>query len=128
METIKVCIASNTAHISELVDQLLAAHLHPPDPSPPVMYMDLGGISLSRDGSISIITILTKTALPSADYYLVDAHTLGAQAFNTPGTKGQTLKGILQDPSKTKVFFDVRNDSDALFAHYGVALQGIEDV
>ena len=26
------------------------------------------------------------------------------------------------------VFFDVRNDSDALFAHFGVALQGAEDV
>ncbi len=27
-----------------------------------------------------------------------------------------------------KVFFDVRNDSDALFAHFGVGLQGVEDV
>lgn len=27
-----------------------------------------------------------------------------------------------------KVFFDVRNDSDALFAHYGVNLAGIQDL
>jgi exonuclease 3'-5' domain-containing protein 1 len=38
------------------------------------------------------------------------------------------LKDILQDKQISKVFFDVRNDSDALYAHFGVALQGIEDV
>ncbi|KAK6596825.1 hypothetical protein H4I96_09477 [Botrytis cinerea] len=27
-----------------------------------------------------------------------------------------------------RVFFDVRTDSDALYAHFGVALQGVEDV
>lgn len=55
-------------------------------------------------------------------------HTLGAQAFNTTGTQGTTLKDILQDEKIPNVFFDVRNDSDALFAHFGVALQGVEDV
>tara|TARA_R110002003_G_scaffold2519_1_gene24404 strand:- start:2148 stop:2879 length:732 start_codon:yes stop_codon:yes gene_type:complete len=54
--------------------------------------------------------------------------TLGAQAFNTAGAKRKTLKDILQDEEIPKVFFDVRNDSDALFAHFGVALQGVEDV
>ncbi|KAF1365573.1 hypothetical protein EJ07DRAFT_95460, partial [Lizonia empirigonia] len=34
----------------------------------------------------------------------------------------------LQDGEIPKVFFDVRNDSDALFAHFGVALKGVEDV
>lgn len=55
-------------------------------------------------------------------------HVLGAQAFNTSGAKGKTLKDILQDEKIPKVFFDVRNDSDALFALFGVALQGVEDV
>ncbi|KAK5043463.1 hypothetical protein LTR84_011979 [Exophiala bonariae] len=35
---------------------------------------------------------------------------------------------ILQNEKIPKVFFDVRNDSDALFAHFGVALHGVEDV
>ena len=48
--------------------------------------------------------------------------------FNTAGVKQKTLKDILQDDKIPKVFFDVRNDSDALFAHFGVALQGVEDV
>jgi exonuclease 3'-5' domain-containing protein 1 len=55
-------------------------------------------------------------------------HLLGSQAFNTTGIKGKTLKDILQDEKMPKVFFEVRNDSDALFAHFGVALQGVEDV
>ncbi|RYN16026.1 hypothetical protein AA0117_g13401 [Alternaria alternata] len=61
-------------------------------------------------------------------HYLIDVYTLGAQTFTTAGTDGPTLKDILEDPDIPKVFFDVRNDSDALFAHYGIALQSVEDV
>lgn len=35
---------------------------------------------------------------------------------------------MLESPQLLKVFFDVRNDSDALHAHYGIKLQGIRDV
>ena len=55
-------------------------------------------------------------------------HLLGTQAFNTAGVKQKMLKDILQDDKIPKVFFDVRNNSDALFAHFSVALQGVEDV
>jgi exonuclease 3'-5' domain-containing protein 1 len=60
---------------------------------------------------------------------LVDGHKVGTQAFDTAGsTTEKTLKDFLQDASVSKVFFDIRNDSDAVFAHYDVALQGTEDV
>lgn len=39
-----------------------------------------------------------------------------------------TLRNILESPKIPKVFFDVRNDSGALYTHYQIALQGIEDV
>ena len=39
-----------------------------------------------------------------------------------------TFKSILESPTIIKVFFDVRNDSDALYSHYGIRLAGIEDV
>lgn len=42
-------------------------------------------------------------------------------AFNN----GQTLMGILESPHIPKVFFDVRNDSDALFHHFNVKLAGV---
>jgi len=71
---------------------------------------------------------MIDTGIPTRRICLFDVHLLGAQAFNTAGVKQKTLKDILQDDKIPKVFFDVRNDSDALFAHFGVALQGVEDV
>ncbi|KPM37920.1 hypothetical protein AK830_g8637 [Neonectria ditissima] len=91
----------------------------------PSLFVDLEGVSLSRHGSISILTIYV---LPERRAYLVDVHTLGAAAFTTASADGTTLKAILESASIAKVFFDVRNDSDALHAHYGVALSGVEDV
>ncbi|KAL4946566.1 hypothetical protein BDV06DRAFT_218283 [Aspergillus oleicola] len=64
--------------------------------------------------------------------YLIDVHKLGKTVFNTPGTKDKgkytTLKIVLEDPNIEKVFFDVRNDSDALYAHFSVHLSGIQDI
>ncbi|KAK1703155.1 uncharacterized protein BDZ83DRAFT_658418 [Colletotrichum acutatum] len=48
-------------------------------------------------------------------------------AFST-AVGGTTFKQILESPDITKVFYDVRNDSDALFHHFQVKLSGIEDV
>lgn len=91
----------------------------------PSLFLDLEGVSLSRHGSLSIVTIYV---FPEARAYLVDVHKLGAASFLTASPDGTTLKAILESPTITKVFFDVRNDSDALFAHYGIDLKGIEDV
>ncbi|CAN9149576.1 unnamed protein product [Alternaria alternata] len=88
----------------------------------PVIYIDLEGSNLCREGSVSILTLLVdlETSLKLA--YLIDVHTLGEGAFNTAGVGKTTLKEVLQDEEIFKVFFDVRNDSDALFPHYGIAL------
>lgn len=93
--------------------------------SQPVVYIDLEGINLSRNGSISIISIYIDRRRFT---YLVDVHTLGSTAFTTAAPDGSTLKSLLESPGITKVFFDVRNDSDALHHHYGVRLEGVEDV
>ena len=90
------------------------------------MYVDLEGVDLCCEGTISILTILVNAGFPKV--YLIDVYVLGAQAFNTAGIEKKTLKDILQDGRIPKVFFDVRNDSNALFTHFGVALQGVEDV
>ena len=90
--------------------------------SPPFLYCDLEGAKLSRHGTISILTLLVQ---PTNHTYLIDSHTLHAAAFTTAGT---TLKSILESPTIPKVFFDVRNDSDALFAHFAIALASIQDI
>ena len=125
MKDIKTDIINTTKQIGDLVDWLVA----PPFQYSPTMYIDLEGVNLCREGSVSILTLLIDTdEIPTRRVYLIDVHVLGTQAFNTTGAKEKTLKDILQDEKIPKVFFDVRNDSDALFAHFGVALQGVEDV
>ncbi|CAG8032098.1 unnamed protein product, partial [Penicillium nalgiovense] len=93
---------------------------------PPSLYIDLEGVNLSRHGSISIIQIYV---LPFEETYLVDIHSLQEKAFSqTASDKSQTLLGILESPDTPKVFFDVRNDSDALFSHFNVKLAGVIDL
>jgi predicted sulfurtransferase len=53
---------------------------------------------------------------------------LGAAAFETAVVELRTFRDVLQDPQIPTVFFDVRNDSDTLYAHFNVALQEVEDV
>jgi exonuclease 3'-5' domain-containing protein 1 len=93
--------------------------------SPPSLYLDLEGVFLSRHGSVSILQVHVS---PNDRTYLIDIHTLGNKAFSTTGASGQTLKGILESDSIPKVFFDVRNDSDALFSHFGINLAGVQDI
>jgi exonuclease 3'-5' domain-containing protein 1 len=93
---------------------------------PPSLYIDLEGVNLSRYGSISILQIYV---LPHEETYLVDIHSLQKKAFSqTASDKGQTLLDILESPDIPKVFFDVRNDSDALFSHFNVKLAGVIDL
>ena len=127
MKNLQIEIVTTTKQISDLVDWLVLHHASRSQSSP-TMYLDLEGVNLCREGSISILTLLCDTGIPTKHVYLIDVHTLRAEAFNTAGTRGKTLKDILQDGNIIKVFFDVRNDSDALFSHFGVALRGVEDV
>ena len=60
-----------------------------------------------------------------AKVYILDVHTLGNTAFETPGSGGTTIHSIIGSPDIPKAFFDCRNDSDA---HFGVALQGVIDI
>lgn len=95
---------------------------------PPSLYLDLEGTKLSRTGTVSLLTILVRHSGSSDHAYLVDIHTLGSAAFTTPSSSGNTLTSILESPTTTKVFFDVRNDSDALHFYFGIFLRGVVDI
>lgn len=92
---------------------------------PPSLYLDIEGVNLSRNGSISIIQIFV---LPKSHIFLIDIFSLQEKAFCTSNRSGTDLRSILESALVPKVFFDVRNDSDALFAHFQISLQGIQDV
>ncbi|GAB7345059.1 hypothetical protein MBLNU457_3471t1 [Dothideomycetes sp. NU457] len=142
MANVKTEVVDTTKQISDLVDWLCLCHAQP-ELRKPNIYIDLEGVKLSRHGTLSILTLLINTVIeirrptevgdaismtPTTSIYIIDVHSLGTQAFNTPGIQKTTLKDVLQDERIPKVFFDVRNDSDALFAHFGVELRGIQDL
>lgn len=92
---------------------------------PPSLYLDIEGVRLSRHGSISIIQLLV---LPQNYIFLIDVFLLKEAAFSTTNDAGTSLRSILESAQVPKVFFDVRNDSDALFAHFQISLQAVHDV
>lgn len=92
---------------------------------PPSIYVDLEGVNLSRHGIISLLQMYIH---PVGRVYLVDVLTLKEKSFSTSGKNGQTLKDILESSAIPKVFFDVRNDSDALHHHYRIKLAGVLDL
>ncbi|KAI0011890.1 ribonuclease H-like domain-containing protein [Xylariaceae sp. FL0662B] len=93
--------------------------------TPPSLYIDLEGVRLSRHGSVSILQLHVP---PINRTYLIDIKTLDDKAFSTAGKDGLTLKTILESNTTPKVIFDVRSDSDALYSHFEVSLDGIHDL
>ncbi|GKZ64930.1 hypothetical protein AnigIFM50267_007086 [Aspergillus niger] len=106
--------------ICEVIEALMNSPV-----TPPSIYIDLEGINLGREGPISIVQIFLD---PQHRVYLVDVHTLGATAFDHATTTGKTLRSIFESDGIPKVFFDVRNDSVAMFHQYQVKLAGIYDL
>jgi len=65
---------------------------------------------------------------PGEKVHLIDVTTLGKDAFDGTGSDGRSLRDILESSEIIKVFFDIRNDSDALYSLYNVQVRGIWDL
>jgi exonuclease 3'-5' domain-containing protein 1 len=89
------------------------------------LYVDLEGKNLGRHVTISVITIIVH---PQVVVRLIDVSQLGEQTFTIASSSGMTLKAILGDPDIPKSFWDIRNDADALWAHYNAHLLNITDI
>ncbi|KAL2833285.1 hypothetical protein BDW59DRAFT_138414 [Aspergillus cavernicola] len=113
--------------MSDLVDWIAGQETWLGNLQPP-LYIDIEGERLSRHGKVSLLTVLVHLGKHHEHAHVIDIHTLGTVAFSTVGSRGKSFKDILESTQILKVFFDVRNDSDALYAHYGIKLQGIYDV
>lgn len=108
--------------ISSLPDlRVFLSSIHQPS----TLYLDLEGNNLSRNGTLSIMTILVY---PTGVTSLIDVQTLGNSAFITASSNGKTLKAVLEDPHMSKCLWDVHNDADALWAHYQIRLAGVTDL
>ncbi|KAK2026358.1 hypothetical protein LX32DRAFT_701596 [Colletotrichum zoysiae] len=74
----------------------------------PALDIDLEGENLGREGTIFILQISVS---PRKHTFVIDIRV--------------TLQSVLEASEMTKVFFDVRSNSDALFAHFGIKLDGV---
>lgn len=79
--------------------------------------VDCEGVSLSRHGALTIITVATEE-----EVYIFDVYKLGKFIFSCG------LSQILEDKSCTKLMFDCREDSDALWHQFNVRMTGILDL
>lgn len=95
------------------------------DTQHPNLYLDLEGNSHKRTGTISILQLYVE---PLNEVYLFDINALGASAISTSTDEALCLKNMLQDGKIKKAFFDPRQVSAALYALYGIKLQGVIDV
>ncbi|KAI0151839.1 ribonuclease H-like domain-containing protein [Xylariaceae sp. FL1272] len=116
-----------SGELPELVDSFHGVKKYLDTISPTdTLYIDLEGRSLSRHGTLTIVTIFVAS---TAKATLIDIGKLGRSAFVVfGGTTLKTLKQVLENENITKYFWDLRNDADALWSHYQVRLAGAIDV
>ncbi|KAK2042152.1 hypothetical protein LZ31DRAFT_567463 [Colletotrichum somersetense] len=72
--------------------------------------IDLEVENLGREGTVSILQIYVS---PRKHTFVIDIRA--------------TLQSVLESSEITNVFFDFHNDSDALFAHFSIKLDGVQD-
>ena len=90
-----------------------------------LIFVDLEGVNLSRLGTVAIMQMLLP---PDPIVYLIDVHVLGVNAFDLTADNGISIRSVLESNTTFKVFFDIRNDSDALHAHFGIHIAGVIDL
>ncbi|KXT03594.1 hypothetical protein AC578_9980 [Pseudocercospora eumusae] len=90
----------------------------------PAFYFDCEGKNLGRNGTVTLLAIYIPDLIRA---FVVDLQELGHIALTTE-EEDETLKTIFESPTILKGVFDCRGDSEALFAHHNLTLDGIVDV
>lgn len=94
----------------------------------PALFLDVDDRRICRIGLLVTLT-LHINALGQSHTYIVHIHVLEDRVFSIPTINGPyTLRTIPKNVVISKIFFDVRRDADALYAHYGIAFVDIIDL
>lgn len=91
-----------------------------------VLAMDFEGVKLCRHGALCLVQ-MTCSDDPRL-VYVLDVHVLGKGAFIMQTPNGTCMKGVLEEQCIRKVWFDPRNDVDALYHQFGIMPRGIFDL
>lgn len=91
-----------------------------------VLGVDFEGVKLCRHGELCLVQ-MTINDDPSV-VYVLDIFTLGPRAFSLSTPNGMSFKHALENSAIRKVWFDPRNDVDALYHQFGIMPEGIFDL
>jgi exonuclease 3'-5' domain-containing protein 1 len=93
-------------------------------PEKPELSCDCEGCNLGRHGSLTIFQMRVRSLKHT---YVFDVLAFGGRAmFEMEGNGGQSLKKTMES-LQANVFWDTRQDSDAMLHHFGVRLGGVID-
>jgi len=88
---------------------------------------DAEGVNLGRTGELTIATFQGFDGVAEeTPIYVVDVEVLGGDRVFSKTLP--SFRSLLEDSAVTKVTFDCRSDSDALFHQFGVSLAGVLDL
>lgn len=111
--------------VVEMGESLIKSVVCQESTASPLLFRDCEGENLGRHGTITSLSIYVRDANM---VFIVDLQVLGDAAFDTPFSDEKTLRATLEDYNIPKCFWDVRQDSNALYKHHKVALNFVIDV
>ena len=124
----RVCLVDDYGSLLNLLYQLSKlkhlCNVNPEDQA--AIAVDLEGLKLCRHGPIALAQLCLSSDLHTT--YVIDITRMGYHAFDTCTFDGVSLRRVFQDPVIKKCLFDPRNDSDALFHQFNIALSGVYDL
>ncbi|KAG5815044.1 hypothetical protein H9Q71_002937 [Fusarium xylarioides] len=91
----------------------------------PRLFITLEGKYIGHETRISIMQIYNAM---SHHVYLIDVYWLSAMTFWRVNRHMTSLKSILESEDIIKVFFDVKQSSDALYSEFKIKLAGVHDL
>jgi len=99
--------------------------LHGLPASPPSLYLNITGL----DHGSSATTLKMAIASPQlSEIYTLNLDSLGHLICSAHSSQNITLKSVLESSTITKVFFDGRQASAALFNGYGIRLCQVHEI
>lgn len=124
----RVCLVDDYGSLLNLLYQLAKLkHMCNIDPLYQAsVAVDLEGLKLCRHGPIALAQMCLSSDLHTT--YVIDITRLGYHAFNTCTFDGVSLRRVFQDPVIRKCLYDPRNDSDALYHQFNIAITGVFDL
>merc|ERR1711964_544767 len=94
--------------------------------SPATIAVDFEGVKLCRHGELCLAQFCLY--IDPCTVYVLDVYKMGKDCFTLMNQSGMSIKGIMEDESIRKVWFDPRNDADALYHQFGIESRGIFDL